>query len=740
MAIEYYLSNAGFDSAIVKCKATLGLSTTLEYSVNSDFSGSITTAAETPVSGDNFIATFSLVGLSPTTQYYFRAIENLVTDTDSGKFKTMAAPGVPQNIKFAFSGDADDTNNSQSFANVAALTDIDFYLCTGDIHYGDVTTNTEAAFFVEYDGVFTQPNQKSMYESHALLYAWDDHDYGADNSNGSSPSKVSAAGAFRKVIPTNTLVNTSGSIESVTVYGRVKFILLDNRYERGGITILGTTQKDWLLDQIEESANNDGIALTIVSTGVPWIATNEADTWSDATAERTEISNKIFNEGLEGQVAFICGDMHAITHDDGTNNTFDSLNRPGWPVFQSAPMGRTGSTKGGPYSGTVFEGDTDGQYSTIEILDDGLSVTVNVVGLDKNQAELYTYSFDVDAVAATGFNQTVRPLIAVTDVVRTSDTEVTITLPAATGYDIASDEIVTSTMPNEAMTVITGDIVAEPPFTISPYTTGFNSEVRDQMAVTDVVRTNDTTVTITLPASPGYDIDVQEVVSSTMPSAATVLSGDDILAAPTFTIDPASGSSVVVTIDETGNASDAVQTRVVSRSLVIDFALATDTGTGRATVAAGISDGALAADAEIGQGFLKASLVESANGLDLISIPAEGITTLTVDEAGSAVDAVQFKVNFAATLVDGALATDTTTGSATLQAALNELANAVDQIAASVPGVYSLSIDETATGADSVTGSTGDLEGVITATLSVTPLIKGTVDGETATTAIITIE
>lgn len=355
MAIEYYLSNAESTTAIVKCKASLGLSTTLEYSVNSNFTGSIITPAETPVSGDNFIATFNLTGLSPTTQYYFRAIENSVTDTDSGKFKTMAPAGTPQNIKFAFSGDADDTNNSQSFANVAALTDIDFYLCTGDLHYGDVTTNTEAAYFTEYDGVFTQPNQKSMYESHALLYAWDDHDYGADNSNGSSPSKVSAASAFRKVIPTNTLVNPTGSIESVTIYGRVKFILLDNRYERGGVTILGTTQKDWLLDQIEESATNDDIALTIISTGVPWIATGEDDTWSDAAAERTEISNKIFNEGLEGQVAFVCGDMHAITHDDGTNNTFDSLNRTGWPVFQSAPMGRTGSTKGGPYTGTVLK-------------------------------------------------------------------------------------------------------------------------------------------------------------------------------------------------------------------------------------------------------------------------------------------------------------------------------------------------------------------------------------------------
>ena len=704
MAIEYYLSNAESTTAIVKCKANLGLSTTLEYSVNSDFTGSTITGAETPVSGDNFIATFSLTGLSAVTQYYFRAIENSVTDTASGKFKTMAAAGTPQNIKFAFSGDADDTNNSQSFANVAALTDIDFYLCTGDMHYGDVSTNTEAAYFTEYDGVLTQTNQKSMYENHALLYAWDDHDYGTNDSGSSSPSKVSAASAFRKMIPTNSLVNRSGSIESVTVYGRVKFILLDNRYDRSGVTILGTTQKAWLLTQFEESASNDNIALTIVSTGVPWISSSGTDTWFGAAAERTDISNKIFSEGLEGQVAFVCGDMHAITHDDGTNNTFDTLSRTGWPVFQSAPMGRAGSTKGGPYTGTVYVGDTDGQYSTMEILDDGKSINVTVVGYSKVEAVLYTYEFAVDAVQATGFNIEVRDKMAVTDVVRTSDTVVTVTLPASAAYDIDSQEIVTSIIPDAALVTATGQITATPTFTIDPILTTWNTEVRDKEVVTAVVRTSDTVVTITLTASPDYDITSQETITSTIPNAALITSGLDVIAAPTFTVDPVAGG-IIMSISESAGIVDVQLAQFGAISTISESAALVDIESSRFSAGMSIAEAAAGTDTDSGQAMMNATIAEALAASDVLSTLGSGALTVEVSEAVLSADNVSFSASFSMTISESSLATDA--------------------VVAIVPIAYNLTINEGASVIDRFNYAA--VAGLITAVITINPIISGTI-------------
>lgn len=71
---------------------------------------------------------------------------------------------------------------------------------------------------------------------------------------------------------------------------------------------------------------------------------------------------------------------------------------------------------------------------------------------------------------------------------------------------------------------------------------------RSAIAVTDVVRTSNTVVTITLPAIGTYDITAQETVTATVPGSALVGGGSAIVATPTFTIDPVtSGVQVALT-------------------------------------------------------------------------------------------------------------------------------------------------------------------------------------------------
>lgn len=76
-------------------------------------------------------------------------------------------------------------------------------------------------------------------------------------------------------------------------------------------------------------------------------------------------------------------------------------------------------------------------------------------GIDSAQAE------------ATGWDAVVIPAIAVTGVVRTSDSVVTITLPAVAGYDITAAEELTVTVPLSATDYALA-IVATPTITITP--------------------------------------------------------------------------------------------------------------------------------------------------------------------------------------------------------------------------------------------------------------------------------
>ena len=65
--------------------------------------------------------------------------------------------------------------------------------------------------------------------------------------------------------------------------------------------------------------------------------------------------------------------------------------------------------------------------------------------------------------------------------------------------------------------------------------TGWNAEVRDNLAVTTVVRTSDTVVTITLSAQAAYNITANETITVTVPGSA-VTSGNPITATPTFDV------------------------------------------------------------------------------------------------------------------------------------------------------------------------------------------------------------
>jgi len=66
---------------------------------------------------------------------------------------------------------------------------------------------------------------------------------------------------------------------------------------------------------------------------------------------------------------------------------------------------------------------------------------------------------------------------------------------------------------------------------------GWNTRVRDTLAVTTVVRTSDTVVTVTLPAVAAYDIAASEVLTATIPASA-VASAGAVVATPTITIHP----------------------------------------------------------------------------------------------------------------------------------------------------------------------------------------------------------
>jgi hypothetical protein len=133
---------------------------------------------------------------------------------------------------------------------------------------------------------------------------------------------------------------------------------------------------------------------------------------------------------------------------------------------------------------------------------------------------------------ANGWEDVIKPLIEVTGVVRTSDTQVTITLPAATTYSPAQDETIRAIIPLTAVGA------------------GWNEAVQPAIPLDNVVRTSDMVVTISLPSVAGYSIGADEEIEAAIPGAVLTpdnpdFSGDPVAAEPTFTFSDLEEDSIL---------------------------------------------------------------------------------------------------------------------------------------------------------------------------------------------------
>ncbi len=308
---------------------------------------------------------------------------------------------------------------------------------------------------------------------------------------------------------------------------------------------------------------------------------------------------------------------------------------------------------------------------------------------------------------ANGWNNIVQAGLQVTDVVRTSNTVVTITLPAFAGYDITAQETITVTVPASSLAQSGVGLVASPTFDITVTGTavartgtisndteldiqaggstiiltvtddtwvvaggtfdaqrqniinglvsaqaeanGWNNVVQAGLQVTDVVRTSNTVVTITLPPFPGYDIGAPETITVTVPATALVVASSAVVAAPTFIISANTPDHMVVTA--TDGAATAGAAEVVNLQLVDQFGNVVNSAL---AVSVTVNGSATFSDNDIGgvngSNTLVGTLAADGSGSVTIINSVLETVTVTADATGDAElvanvdDTVQFRV------------------------------------------------------------------------------------------------
>ncbi|MGY2003696.1 alkaline phosphatase D family protein [Blastococcus sp. SYSU DS1024] len=313
-------------------------------------------------------------GLEPGTPYRWTVEVDGDPDDSRGRGRLTTAPEGPASFTLAVASCARTGSSGAVFDAIRAVDPL-LFLHTGDLHYANIERDDPALFGDRYEDVLTAPAQAALYRDVPIDYVWDDHDFGPESSDASSPARSAAREAYRTYVPHHELAEgPGGAIYHAFTLGRVRVVVSDTRSERTDTTMLGARQLAWLEQELVTASRSHALVLWVNPT--PWIAPDQPgrDDWGGYADERRHIADTLAAAGVDDLV-MLSGDAHMVAIDDGSHTDYSTSGGAGFPLLQAAALDSPGHVKGGPYSEGTFPG--AGQFGTVTVTDDG-GATVHV--------------------------------------------------------------------------------------------------------------------------------------------------------------------------------------------------------------------------------------------------------------------------------------------------------------------------------------------------------------------------
>jgi alkaline phosphatase D len=242
---------------------------------------------------------------------------------DEWTFRTFPTAGEPASFDIGFGACAGYTPWQERMWRRIAAHDFPVFLLLGDNVYIDRPERPALQRYCYYRRQ-SRPEFRTFGAGTSVAAIWDDHDFGDNDSEGGAAPfdpawKVDAWKTFR-----NNWNNIAygGGDEQPGVWHTVSIadvdvFMLDSRYYRTNEdselpTMLGPTQKQWLLKQLRTST----ATFKLIASPVPFPDGAKpgewpwrSDTWEGYPDEREEIFSFIEEHQIEG-VVLLSGDRH----------------------------------------------------------------------------------------------------------------------------------------------------------------------------------------------------------------------------------------------------------------------------------------------------------------------------------------------------------------------------------------------------------------------------------------------
>jgi phosphodiesterase/alkaline phosphatase D-like protein len=377
VSVTLLLSTTEADAATVVARTTPGAAVRLARSASPSLAAP-TWVGPVTADGDGY-ARFTLTGLAADTTYHLGVEVAGTLDPFRGRTRSLPAAGVASfEIAHATctSYYTDNPSNHRVYDSIRNRSPL-FLWMGGDEGYPDIATADSAAMRASLALSLSAPRAAAMHAVVPHVYCWDDHDFGADNSDGTFVGKTQRAAVYRQIFPAHTLPDAGAVYQAWTV-GRVRFVQTDNRFYRtpgtapdtAAKTMLGAAQKAWLKSELLAAKDRPlTVWLNSQVWGVPasgWTGIDtDADHWGAYAVERAEISDYLAANAITNVVQ-LTGDQHALAIRRAVD--YSTAKTAPMRVYSAAALDALPITRNGGWD-QVQAG--KGQYGTLKFTDYG---------------------------------------------------------------------------------------------------------------------------------------------------------------------------------------------------------------------------------------------------------------------------------------------------------------------------------------------------------------------------------
>lgn len=296
----------------------------------------------------------------------------------------------------------EDPGTAEVWRRMSAL-DPHAVVLLGDTPYIDSTVlDVQRTRYSEFAAV---PDFASLLRTKPLYATWDDHDFGANDSDGRLDGKDDARRAFIEYHANPSYGEEDRGVYTKFRWGGVEVFLLDTRYFAGTEpspvaadqpTLLGKRQWEWLRRELRAST----APFKLLASGIIWneaVRPGKPDHWGTYPHEREALFRFIGEEEISG-VVLAGGDIHRTRV-----LRYDTTETVGYPLTElvTSPMhGSVIDAANAPHPALVH--DSGEPHAFLLITVDTTLTPATLVAQFQNSAgrELYSVTLDSTMLSA----------------------------------------------------------------------------------------------------------------------------------------------------------------------------------------------------------------------------------------------------------------------------------------------------------------------------------------------------